>query len=73
MNAAGPSNGQIFIRGIGYGGAEKTQSPQVGLIVDGIQLGSNTGQLIDAFDIESIEVNRGRRVFCSAKTRSAEI
>ena len=59
MNAAGPSNGQIFIRGIGYGGAEKTQSPQVGLIVDGIQLGSNTGQLIDAFDIESIEVNRG--------------
>lgn len=59
MNAAGPSAGQIFIRGIGYGGAEKTQSPQVGVIVDGIQLGSNTGQLIDAFDIESVEVNRG--------------
>ena len=59
MNAAGPSASAIFIRGIGYGGAEKTQSPQVGLIVDGIQMGSNTGQLIDAFDIESIEVNRG--------------
>lgn len=58
-NAAGPGASAIFIRGVGYADIEKTQSPQVGVIVDGVQLGSSTGQLIDAFDIESIEVNRG--------------
>ena len=51
MNAAGPGNGAIYIRGVGYPGSEKTQSPQVGVIVDDVQLGSNTGQLIDVFDI----------------------
>ncbi|MEQ8486942.1 MAG: TonB-dependent receptor plug domain-containing protein [Pseudomonadales bacterium] len=59
MNTAGPGASAIFIRGIGYADIEKTQSPQVGVIVDGLQLGSSTGQLVDAFDIESIEVNRG--------------
>jgi iron complex outermembrane receptor protein len=59
MNAAGPGNSAIYIRGVGYPGSEKTQSPQVGVIVDDVQLGSNTGQLIDVFDIESIEINRG--------------
>jgi iron complex outermembrane receptor protein len=59
MNTAGPGASALYIRGVGYADIEKTQSPQVGVIVDGIQLGSSTGQLIDAFDIESIEVNRG--------------
>jgi len=59
MNTAGPGASAIFIRGVGYAGIEKTQSPQVGVIVDGIQMGSSTGQLIDTFDVESIEVNRG--------------
>jgi iron complex outermembrane receptor protein len=59
MNTAGPSASAIFIRGVGYADIEKTQSPQVGVIVDGIQMGSSTGQLVDAFDIESIEINRG--------------
>lgn len=58
-NAAGPGASALYIRGVGYADIEKTQSPQVGVIVDGVQLGSSTGQLIDAFDIESIEVNRG--------------
>jgi iron complex outermembrane receptor protein len=58
-SAAGPSVGGIFIRGIGYSGIEKTNSPQVGMIVDGLQMGSSTGALIDAFDMESVEVNRG--------------
>ena len=58
-NAAGPSASAIYIRGVGYADIEKTQSPQVGVIVDGIQMGSSTGQLIDLFDVESIEVNRG--------------
>ena len=58
-NAAGPGASALYIRGVGYADIEKTQSPQVGVIVDGIQIGSSTGQLIDAFDIESVEVNRG--------------
>ncbi len=59
MNTAGPGASALYIRGIGYADIEKTQSPQVGVIVDGIQIGSSTGQLIDVFDVESIEVNRG--------------
>lgn len=59
MNTAGPGASALYIRGIGYADIEKTQSPQVGVIVDGIQLGSSTGQLIDTFDVESVEINRG--------------
>lgn len=59
MNTAGPGASALYIRGIGYADIEKTQSPQVGVIVDGIQMGSSTGQLVDTFDVESIEINRG--------------
>lgn len=59
MNTAGPGASAMFIRGVGYADIEKTQTPQVGVIVDGVQIGSSTGQLIDVFDVESIEVNRG--------------
>lgn len=59
MNTAGPGASAIYIRGVGYADIEKTQSPQVGVIVDGVEIGSSTGQLIDVFDVESIEVNRG--------------
>ena len=59
MNAAGPGNSTIYIRGVGYPGSEKTQSPQVAVIVDGVQMGSSTGALIDVFDVESMEINRG--------------
>jgi iron complex outermembrane receptor protein len=59
MNTAGPGAGAIFIRGIGYADIEKTQSPQVAVVIDGVFQGSSTGQLIDTFDVEQIEVNRG--------------
>ena len=59
MNTAGPSAGAIFIRGIGYADIEKTQSPAVSVIIDGVQQGSSTGQLIDTFDVAQIEINRG--------------
>ncbi len=51
--------GAIFFRGQGYADVEKTQNPPVGVVVDGVFFGTNTGQLIDAFDIESIEFLRG--------------
>ena len=59
MNTAGPGASALYIRGIGYADIEKSQTPQVGVIVDGLQMGSSTGQLIDTFDVESIEINRG--------------
>ena len=59
MNTAGPGAGAIFIRGLGYADIEKTQSPAVGVILDGIVQATSTGQLIDAFDMEQVEVNRG--------------
>ena len=58
MNTAGPGASALYIRGVGYADIEKSQTPQVGVIVDGVQIGSSTGQLIDVFDVESIEVNR---------------
>ena len=59
MNTAGPSAGSIFIRGVGYADIEKTQSPAVGVIIDGVYQGTSTGQLIDTFDVQQMEVNRG--------------
>ncbi len=55
----GPGVASIFIRGLGYREAEKTQTPAVGVIIDGLFIGTNTGQLLDGFDIENVEVNRG--------------
>jgi iron complex outermembrane receptor protein len=56
---AGPQMGAIYIRGLGYADVEKNIPPAVGVIVDGIYQGTNTGQLIDMFDVEQVEVNRG--------------
>jgi iron complex outermembrane receptor protein len=59
MVTAAAGQGAIFIRGLGYADAENNQPPAVGVIVDGIYQGTNTGQLIDTFDVEQIEINRG--------------
>ncbi|NBC22313.1 MAG: TonB-dependent receptor plug domain-containing protein, partial [Gammaproteobacteria bacterium] len=59
MVTAAPGQGAIFIRGLGYADAENNQPPAVGVIIDGIYQGTNTGQLIDTFDVEQIEINRG--------------
>jgi len=59
MNTAGPGASAIYIRGLGYADIEKTQTPNVGVVIDGIFVPSSTGQLIDTFDIQSIDINRG--------------
>lgn len=56
---AGPGMGAIYIRGLGYQDVEKETAPPVGVIIDGIVMGTNTGQLIDMFDVEQVEINRG--------------
>ncbi len=47
------------MRGIVFGDLEKSFDPAVGVVVDGVPLVTNTGALIDAFDLESVEVLRG--------------
>ncbi len=56
---AGPSAAAISIRGISFEDIEKSFDPAVGVVVDGVFIGTNTGQLLDAFDLERLEVLRG--------------
>jgi iron complex outermembrane recepter protein len=56
---AGPSAAAISIRGISFEDIEKSFDPSVGVVLDGVFLGTNTGQLLDSFDIASLEVLRG--------------
>ncbi len=68
MNTAGPGASAIFIRGLGYADIEKTQNPAAGVIIDNVFLGTSTGQLIDTFDIQQVDVTAARPVSSSAKT-----
>ncbi|WP_448582668.1 TonB-dependent receptor [Thermaurantiacus sp.] len=56
---AGPSAAAISIRGISFEDIEKSFDPAVGVLIDGVYLGTNTGQLLDVFDFESVEILRG--------------
>ncbi len=56
---AGANAAAISIRGISFEDIEKSFDPAVGVVVDGVFIGTNTGQLLDAFNLESIEVLRG--------------
>ncbi len=47
------------MRGIVFGDLEKSFDPSVGVVVDGVSLVTNTGALIDTFDLESVEILRG--------------
>ncbi|OYX64360.1 MAG: TonB-dependent receptor [Novosphingobium sp. 32-60-15] len=56
---SGAQAANISIRGLTYADIEKSQTPTVGVLVDGVVIGTNTGQLQDAFDIAQLEVLRG--------------
>lgn len=55
----GPNVASVYIRGIGFQDLEKSFDPPIGVIFDGVYLGTNTGQLLQSFDFDSIEVLRG--------------
>ena len=57
--AVSPGQASFFIRGVGATLATPAADPAVGLVVDGMTIGSSVGVMIDTFDIESIEVLRG--------------
>jgi len=58
--AQGPGGvAAIFIRGVGVADVEKNFDPAVGVVVDGMFIGSNAGSLLRSIDIASMEVLRG--------------
>lgn len=56
---AGPQAAALSIRGISFADIEKSFDPAVGVLLDGIYIGTNTSQLFNVFDIERIEIARG--------------
>ena len=56
---SGGSSANLSIRGLSYADVEKSQAPTVGVYVDGAVIGTSTGQFMDLFDIDTIEVLRG--------------
>lgn len=58
-NGGGAGAASISIRGVSYQEVDKSLDPSVGVILDGVYLGTNVGQLLNNFDIERIEVLRG--------------
>ncbi len=56
---AGPQGAAMSIRGISFADIEKSFDPAVGVLLDGIYIGTNTSQLFNIFDTERVEVARG--------------
>ncbi len=57
--SSGPKAAAIAIRGISFDDIEKSFDPAVGVVVDGVFIGTNAGQLLDSFDLAGMEVLRG--------------
>ena len=53
------SGAAITIRGIASLESDKSYEPAIGVVMDGMFLGTSSGVLLDNFDIERIEVLRG--------------
>lgn len=49
----------ISIRGIGTTDVEKNFDPTVGVVVDGVFIGVNSGAMLKAIDLENVEILRG--------------
>lgn len=61
LDEIGTSRGyaNFSIRGLGVNSSIPSIDPAVGIIVDGVYLGTNSGVVFDTFDLESVEVLRG--------------
>lgn len=59
-NAVSANGANIFIRGIGTADFDRTFSPAVQIVLDGVIFGSSVaGQLLNLVDVERVEVLRG--------------
>ncbi len=56
---SGASAANLSMRGLTFADIEKSFDPTVAVVVDGVFLGTSTGQFLDFFDIGKIEVLRG--------------
>jgi len=54
-----PGTANFSIRGLGINSSIPSIDPTVGVFIDGVYIGQNTGIVVDMFDIASIEVLRG--------------
>jgi iron complex outermembrane receptor protein len=52
-------NAAMYIRGIGVADVEKNFEPAVGVTVDGLFIGANSGAILRSIDLASLEVLRG--------------
>ncbi len=52
-------NAAIYIRGIGVADIEKNFEPAVGITIDGLFIGANSGSILRSVDLASLEVLRG--------------
>jgi len=72
VQGRGSSNAtNIYIRGVGQPDALQTFDPAVGFYVDGVYYSRIRGTMMEVFDIERVEVLRGRKARSTARTRSA--
>ena len=58
-NTGTASGARIFMRGIGEDESRVTADPAIGIYVDGVYLGRQTGAMLDLLDLERIEILRG--------------
>jgi len=54
-----PGGAAIGIRGVSYQETDKSLDPSIGVIMDGLFLGTSSGSLLNNFDTKRIEVLRG--------------
>ena len=61
LDDVGTSRGtaNFAIRGLGVNSSIPSIDPAVGVFIDGVYLGVNTGVVVDLFDVDSIEILRG--------------
>ena len=58
-NTGAASGMKVFLRGIGEDESRAGADPAIGIYVDGVYIGRQTGALLELADIQSIEVLRG--------------
>jgi iron complex outermembrane receptor protein len=52
-------NAALFIRGVGVADVEKNFEPAVGVTIDGLFIGANSGAILRSIDLAKVEVLRG--------------
>jgi iron complex outermembrane recepter protein len=59
QQSSGAEAANLSLRGLTFADIEKSFDPTVAVVVDGVYLGTSTGQYLDFFDVSDLEVLRG--------------